>query len=66
MSFRRYCQRLFSFFEIPSGFLSDAIGYRQTILLSFLLNFAARVLMLLSQNFWMFAAEAVVEAWRLR
>ena len=49
------------FFEIPSGFLSDAIGYRQTILLSFLLNFAARVLMLLSQNFWMFAAEAVVE-----
>ena len=49
------------FFEIPSGFLSDAIGYRQTILLSFLLNFAARVLMLLSQNFWMFATEAVVE-----
>ena len=36
------------FFEIPSGFLSDFFGYRQTIILSFLLNFAARILMLLA------------------
>lgn len=49
------------FFEIPSGFLSDFFGYRQTIILSFLLNFAARILMLLAQDFRMFAAEAVLE-----
>lgn len=48
-------------FEIPSGCLSDFLGYRQTIILSFLLNFAARVFMLLARDFWMFAAEAVLE-----
>ena len=38
-----------------------AFGFRTILILSFLLNFAARILMLLAQDFRMFAAEAVLE-----
>ena len=48
--------------EIPAGYLSDRIGYKNTMVLSQLLLLIARFLLLLSDTFWLFAAEAVVEA----
>ena len=48
--------------EIPAGFLSDKIGYKRTLVLSQTFLLIARVLLLLSKNFWLFAAEAVIEA----
>ncbi len=48
--------------EIPAGFLSDKIGYKKTLVLSQMCLLLARILLLLSKNFWLFALEAVVEA----
>lgn len=48
--------------EIPAGSLSDRIGYKNTMVLSQTLLFAARLLLLLSDRFWLFALEAVAEA----
>ena len=48
--------------EIPAGFLSDKIGYKRTLVLSQTFLLIARILLLLAKNFWLFAAEAVIEA----
>ena len=48
--------------EVPAGFLSDRIGYKNTMVLSQTLLLAARFLLLISNSFWLFALEAVVEA----
>jgi len=48
--------------EIPAGFLSDKIGYKKTLVLSQLCLLLARILLFLSNSFWLFALEAVVEA----
>lgn len=49
-------------FEVPTGHLSDHIGYRNTLVLSQALLLLARILLLFSHCFWLFAAEAVIEA----
>lgn len=49
-------------FEVPAGHLSDRIGYRNTMVLSQALLLLARILLLFSRSFWLFAVEAVIEA----
>lgn len=48
-------------FEVPCGVLSDRLGYRNTLICSSAVLFAARVLMFCSHNFLLFSIEAVVE-----
>lgn len=48
--------------EIPAGFLSDKIGYKKTLVLSQAFLLIARILLLLSKSFVLFALEAVMEA----
>lgn len=48
-------------FEIPAGYLSDRIGYKNSIVLSQALLLAARILLLISETYWLFAMEAVIE-----
>jgi len=48
-------------FEIPAGIVSDKIGYRKTIILSRLLLFLARMILIFSKNWWLFALERFVE-----
>lgn len=48
-------------FEIPSGYLCDRIGYRKTIILTSLFSFLAKVFLLISNNFLLFAMESLLE-----
>ncbi len=48
-------------FEVPSGYISDRLGYKKSIVFSQGLLLAARLLLLLSKSYWLFAVEAVVE-----
>lgn len=50
--------------EIPTGFITDKIGYRKSLILAQILLLTARSLLLgafLSHSVWLFVAEAVVE-----
>ena len=50
--------------EIPTGFITDKIGYRKSLILAQFLLLAARSLLLgafLSRSVWLFVLEAVVE-----
>ena len=50
--------------EIPTGFITDKIGYRKSLILAQILLLIARSLLLgafLSHSVWLFVAEAVVE-----
>ena len=48
--------------ELPSGFVADKIGYRNTLIGAFTATFVARILMLHARDFWLFGVEAVAEA----
>ena len=50
--------------EIPTGYITDRIGYKRSIILSQTLMFIARVLLLLAflnSSLWLFVFEALVE-----
>lgn len=48
-------------FEVPSGFLSDRLGYKKTLVLSNFCVLTARILILTADRFSIFAAEALLE-----
>mgnify|MGYP000843627215 FL=1 len=48
--------------ELPSGFVADKIGYRNTLIGAFTATLVARILMLHARDFWLFGVEAVAEA----
>ena len=50
--------------EVPTGFITDKIGYRKSIIISQTIMFMARVLMMmayLTKSIWLFILEALVE-----
>lgn len=49
-------------FEVPTGVISDKIGYKKSIMLSQIMLFFARGIFLFANNIWFFVAEAVIEA----
>lgn len=49
-------------FEVPTGFLTDKIGYKNGILLAQILLLLARGIFLIADNFFVFAVEATIEA----
>ena len=52
------------FGEIPTGKITDVVGYKNTIVLSQVTLLLARGMMLtafLTRNYWLFIAEAIVE-----
>lgn len=49
------------FFEIPLGYLTDKIGYKQSMILSSIFILIARVFLLLSNSFYFFIVEAILE-----
>lgn len=48
-------------FEVPCGYISDHLGYKNTLVLSSLCIFIARVLMFFSDSFLLFSVEAALE-----
>lgn len=48
-------------FEMPSGVLSDKLGYKKTLIISNFCMLAARILIMFADNFALFAAEALME-----
>ncbi len=48
-------------FEIPSGLLSDRIGYKKTIVLSQILLLSSMILLLIANSYWLFTIQAVVQ-----
>lgn len=48
-------------FEVPSGYLCDRLGHKRTIILASLFSFIAKVFLIMSNNFWLFAIEALLE-----
>ena len=47
--------------EVPAGYISDKIGYKNSYILSTALLLAARILLLCARSFPLFALEAVLE-----
>ncbi|NLP21864.1 MAG: MFS transporter [Erysipelotrichaceae bacterium] len=50
------------FFEIPTGYITDKIGYKNSIIISQIMLFISRILLYLANSFYIFLFEVIVEA----